>query len=198
MSFNPQKQHRRSIRLAGYDYREAGAYFVTVCAARKRPVFGRIENGVMHPNVYGRIVIEEWERMAELRQDIALDEWVVMPNHFHAIICRGMACHAQNDAQNDAQNTNQNHALITDEGMASHAPTFGRPQSGSLAMVIGGFKGGVTRRINAYRTERGLAPVVVWQRNYYERIIRDETELNHTRRYLIEIPQNWDSDSEHP
>ena len=186
MSFNTNVRHRRSIRLAGYDYRSAGAYFVSVCAARQQPVFGTLEHGEIRLNPYGQIVATEWKRMAELRAQVVLDEWIVMPNHFHGILflCRGMACYAQ-DVMLDVDER------VNDEGMASHAPTFGRPQSGSLAMVIAGFKSAVTRRINLHRAEQGRAPVVVWQRNYHERIIRDERELNQIRRYIIENPQNW-------
>lgn len=81
---NPQ--HRRSIRLSGYDYRAAGAYFITICAHEKRPVFGTMRNDKIMLNVYGKIVEEEWLRTAELRPNIDLDEWVIMPNHFHAIV----------------------------------------------------------------------------------------------------------------
>jgi REP element-mobilizing transposase RayT len=86
MRFDPEKQHRRSIRLAGYDYAQQGAYFVTICVHRKRPVFGSVENGAMWLNRYGRMVQEEWLRTAELRDGVILDEFVVMPNHFHGIV----------------------------------------------------------------------------------------------------------------
>ena len=183
MSFDPKEQHRRSTRLAGYDYRESGAYFVTVCAAHKRPVFGHIENGAMRCNPYGSIVIEEWARTETLRANVVLDEFVVMPNHFHAIVIF-------------------KHNGDTNVGAQRAAPLQGATPNNvaaqSLGAVVCAFKSAVTRRINAHRSERGLAPVVVWQRNYYERIIRDETELNQTRRYIFENPQNWDTDAEHP
>ena len=186
MTFDANRDHRRSVRFSGYDYRAAGTCFVTVCAARRGNVFGKIENGAVTLNAYGRIVAEEWQRSAELRAEIELDVFIVMPDHFHAIVFlrddrRGMACHAQNAAPN------QNLAAPP-EGMARHAPTFGKPQSHSLARVIGSFKSAVTRGINTHRGAQNRSPVQVWQRNYHERIIRTEKELNETRRYILDNP----------
>lgn len=166
------KPQRRSVRFAGFDYQSHGAYFITVCTIHHRPFFGRIENDAMQPNWVGKIVEREWLRVAQLRSEIALDEYVVMPNHFHAIVIirPDMACRV------------------------GTKPAFGKPQSKSLAMVIGGFKSAVTRHINARRAARNLSPVVVWQGRFYDRIIRDETELLNTRRYIIENPQNWQND----
>lgn len=78
--------HRRSIRMPGYDYREEGGYFVTLCVAKRRHAFGRVENGIARLHPYGRIVVEEWERTAILRPEVTLSDFVVMPNHFHAIV----------------------------------------------------------------------------------------------------------------
>ena len=176
MLTDPEK-HRRSIRFAGYDYRKSGGYFVTMCAANKRCVFGKIHNDSMHKNVYGEIVAEEWERTATLRANVVLDKWVVMPNHFHGIL---MVAASEDN---------------TDVPVAS---TFALPQKQTLSSIVGAFKSAVTRRINLYREERGLVKVAVWQRNFYERIIRDENELNNTRRYIDENPLNWPDDVENP
>jgi REP element-mobilizing transposase RayT len=130
----------------------------------------------MRLNRYGAIVAEEWQRTAELRRNVILDEFVVMPNHFHGIV------------------------VLKEAGMARHAPTgvFGKPQAQALPAVVGAFKSAVTRRINHGRVAHQLAPVRVWQRNYYERIIRDEKELNQTRRYILENPLCWVKDEENP
>jgi len=171
------EKHRRSIRFAGYDYRKSGGYFVTICAANKRCVFGKIIDDVMQTNAYGKIVAEEWKRTSLLRASVVLDEWVVMPNHFHGIL------------------------LITANDDNTEVPvlrTFAQPQKQTLSTIVGAFKSAVTRRVNQYREERGLAKVAVWQRNYYERIIRDEDELNNTRRYIGENPLNWLEDIENP
>ncbi len=166
-------QHRRSIRLASYDYRAGGAYFITICAHEKRHVFGCVHEGETKANVYGEIMAEEWLRTAELRTNVMLDEWIVMPNHFHAIVII-------------------THQVDADVGAHCNAPLRRAPQS--LSSLVSGFKGSVNRHINTYRTEHNLPLVKVWQRNYFERIIRDEKELHDTRRYILENPINWLSD----
>ena len=172
-NFNPEKHHRRSIRMPGFDYACAGGYFVTICAAEKRRIFGKIENDNVRLHPYGKIVTEEWQRSAVLRAEVQLDECIVMPNHFHAII------------------------ILTNVGACGGTPnpsqTFQAPIK-NLGALINAFKGSVTRRINKDRAKRGLNPVVVWQRNYYEHIIRDENELDMIRRYIIENPLNWNTD----
>ena len=81
-----QPRNRRSIRLAGYDYTAAGAYFVTICAHNQECLFGDVMDGAMMLNDAGRIIADEWEKTAMIRQEIELDEWVVMPNHVHGIV----------------------------------------------------------------------------------------------------------------
>ena len=84
---SPQpRRNRRSIRLQGYDYSQAGVYFVTICAQNRECLFGEIVNGIMELNVAGRMVADEWIKTAEIRNEIELDEWAVMPNHFHGVL----------------------------------------------------------------------------------------------------------------
>jgi putative transposase len=209
MKYDPTKHHRRSVRFKGFDYAAPFGYYVTICVHEKRCAFGRVVEGAVHHNAYGKMVDEEWKRTGESRGEIALDEYIVMPNHFHAIVIirgaapndptrnndatdrRGMACHAQLDDM--AHDEGMAH-----EGMARHAPTFGQPQARALGTIIGAFKGAVKRRINAHRAERGLSPIDVWQRSFHDRIIRDETELNAIRKYIIENPLHWHTDEHHP
>ncbi|MEM9162343.1 MAG: hypothetical protein AAGC54_04655, partial [Cyanobacteria bacterium P01_F01_bin.4] len=86
MKFNPDKHHRRSIRLHGYDYASPGAYFVTLCAYQRQCIFGEIVDGQMRLNEFGQIVESEWQKSAQIRHEIELADYVVMPNHFHAIV----------------------------------------------------------------------------------------------------------------
>ena len=86
MKYDPNKHHRRSIRLPGYDYRQSGAYFVTICACQRQCLFGDIIDGRMILNQYGMVVANEWQKSAVIRREIELDAWVVMPNHFHGIV----------------------------------------------------------------------------------------------------------------
>ena len=84
--FNPQKHHRRSIRLRGYDYSSSGYYFVTICVQNRLPVLGSVANGQMGLTELGKIVKREWSRIPENYPGTELDEWIIMPNHFHGIV----------------------------------------------------------------------------------------------------------------
>jgi REP element-mobilizing transposase RayT len=86
MTFDPEKHHRRSIRLRNYDYSQPGAYFVTICTYQKQSWFGEIKNGQIYLNQLGKIVADEWLKTCKIRPNFKLDEWVIMPNHVHLII----------------------------------------------------------------------------------------------------------------
>jgi REP element-mobilizing transposase RayT len=191
----PDNRHRRSIRLSGYDYGQSNTYFVTIVAGQRQCLFGEIRDGDVRLYVAGQIVREEWLKTARLRPCVRIDEFVVMPNHFHGILAvlkenEGMARH-------EVMARHRGMARH-EEGMARHAPTvreFGRPAAASLASIIGAFKSAVARRINSSKATPG-APV--WQRNLYEHVIRDETSLNRIREYIINNPPNWEMDRENP
>jgi len=172
--YDPQRHHRHSIRLQGYDYTQPGAYFVTICTHGRAPLFGAVVDGEMRLNTYGRIVHDEWFKTAQLRPYVVLyeDEFVVMPNHIHGIIW-----------------------IVDNVGATRRvAPTDNLPNGpvpGSIGAIVGQFKSAVTRRINQ---RRGAPGARVWQRNYYEHIIRTERALNAIRRYIIENPLRWHLD----
>jgi len=169
MAYDPDEHHRRSIRIKGYDYSRPGWYFVTICAHGYKCVFGKIAAGEMRLNRAGNIARECWEVLPRLYPHVNLDEWVIMPNHLHGII------------------------LIRDgRGGSRTAPTENRKPLGRL---VGAFKTMSTKRINELR---GAAGVALWQRNYYERIIRDEEELGGIRQYIRENPLRWDEEGENP
>lgn len=176
MAYDPSIHHRRSVRLRSYDYAAHGAYFVTICVHQKRYAFGRIENGLMRVNQYGSIAHEEWQQTGIVRPDVVVDEFIIMPNHVHGIL------------------------IFTDEHSHAGTPTvcppgFGYGAAGTLGTIIGQFKSIVTKRINQWRVEQRLpTPIAVWQRSFYERIIREENELNATRRYITENPLKWHED----
>ncbi len=181
MKFDPGKGYRRSIRLKGYDYSQAGAYFVTVCTQDRECLFGEVTDGSMQLNEYGRIMCEEWLRSAGIRREIELDEYVVMPNHVHAIIA--IIDHGRGDRP----------VAPTRENTQFHRVT--RPRPKSISALLGGFKSAVTKRINQARGTLGLP---VWQRNYYEHIIRSESELARIRQYIANNPAQWALDRENP
>lgn len=191
MTYNPNIHHRHSIRLKDYDYSQAGAYFVTLRSWQRECLFGEIVNGEMVLNDLGRIVVDEWEKTAQKRSNVDLDVFSVMPNHFHAIFLIndnvGAHCmHPETVANATMLETNDNRAHVG-------APL--RRQSGSIGSIFAGFKSATTKRINALRNNPGCP---VWQRNYYERIIRNEDELSRAREYIVNNPMKWELDKENP
>jgi len=191
MAYNPDKHHRRSIRLRGYDYSQPGAYFITICTHDRDCLFGDVIDGVMDLTPYGRIVSDEWHRTEMVRPNVVLDAFVVMPNHVHGII--GIV--ESNDERGDV--SHRGDVSQRRRGVLQYAPTPTTGPSGlqspsqTVGAIVRGFKGAVTKRINHHR---GTPGVPVWQRGYYEHIIRNERALNRIRRYIIENPLHWPND----
>jgi REP element-mobilizing transposase RayT len=183
MTFDPEKHHRRSIRLRNYDYSQPGAYFVTICTYQKQSWFGEIKNGQIYLNQLGKIVADEWLKTCKIRPNFKLDEWVIMPNHFHGIVII-------NDYSGDDQSLGARDAPL-DLG-ARDAPLQQKPNS--LSSCIAGFKSAVTKRINLLRQNTDTP---IWQRNYYESILRDEKYLAVVREYIINNPKNWTNDRDY-
>jgi len=193
-------RHRRSIRLRGWDYTAAAAYFVTIVTHERDMLFGEIVGGEVVLSTFGHVAAEEWARTAAVRANVELDEFVVMPNHIHGIVWvtspAGDVALPANAGARHRLDEGARHRL--DEG-ARHrlAPTGGgrgiSVAAGSLGAVIGGYKSAVARRINDLR---GTPGEPVWQRNYYERIVRNERELAAIRLYILENPRNWEVDCE--
>jgi len=170
-----QPHHRRSIRLPGYDYADAGAYFITICTHGRACLFGQVVDGEMRLNALGEIVREEWEKSATIRAEIEIGEYVIMPNHFHAIVMIGRG------VRPDAPTENR-----------PDTPTFPiGPKPKSIGALIAGFKSAATTRINQTRQTPG-APV--WQSNYWEHIIRDEQSWQNIAAYIQNNPQQWEQD----
>ncbi|MCL6613548.1 MAG: transposase [Firmicutes bacterium] len=185
MGFDPGRHHRRSIRLKGYDYSQPGVYFVTICTQNRECLFGEVVDGVMRLGVYGQIVAETWQWLAaQYSSYITLDEWVVMPNHLHGII----VIRDSYDGIGDSNITGLYDG--SRRGGSRTAPTgIHKP----LGRIIGAFKTVSTKRINELRGTPGM---VIWQRNYYEHIIRDEESLKRIRQYILDNPLHWYFDKE--
>lgn len=165
---------RHSLRLQNYDYAAMGAYFVTICTKNRRNLFGEIEQGEMVLNTVGKIVQEELVHLPTLRNDLELDQFIVMPNHLHAILF----------ISGTVQGT---------ASRASRLSNFGKPISGSLSTIIGGFKSGVTRRI---RRMGDIFYGGLWQRGFFEHVIRNDESLDCIREYILTNPLRWDLDRE--
>ena len=170
---------RRSIRLENYNYSMSGAYFITIVTSKRVHLFGEILRSEMDLNSLGQIVLNQWLKSAEIRREIEIDEFIIMPNHFHGIVV----------IQND---------LATDHpGDRPVAPTGQTlpvgPQKASLGALIAGFKTACTTEINHMRN---TPKSPVWQRNYYERVIRNQRELDAFREYIQNNPLSWQEDPE--
>ncbi len=185
MKYDPQKHHRRSIRLRGYDYSQPGWYFVTIVTHKRQNIFGRVANGQMVLNDAGEIVKTEWLKTREIRGNIKLDAFVIMPNHIHGIIVimdnfAGAYC-----------NTPPLHYRHTPLQQHRHAVTPFQSPSKTIGAIVRGFKSAATKQINQIRNTPGMP---VWQRNYWDHIIRNERELNRIRNYIINNPKKWNDD----
>jgi len=179
MVYDPEKHHRRSIRLKGYDYAQPGAYFVTICVRERGCTLGYVEDGEMVLSDLGQIAAESWQWLAEQYPYVTLDAWVVMPNHLHGII-----------VINDDDRRGASHR----RGASRCAPTTPTKRK-PLGQLIGAFKTVSTKRINRIRDNAG-APF--WQRGFYEHIVRNERDLNAVRQYVADNPLKWQLDRDNP
>jgi REP element-mobilizing transposase RayT len=191
MKYNPEKYHRRSIRLKGYDYAQAGAYFVTIVAQGRACLFGEVADGIMRANDAGRMVHREWLALPARFTVIRLDAFVVMPNHCHGIIISGPSVGATLVVAPDPD-------VVAPESRAgtSPAPTSRR----TLGDIVGAFKSITTHAYIQGLKQSGWPPFSgrLWQRNYFEHTIRDGVSLGRIREYIINNPIPWELDRENP
>ncbi len=187
MTDQANEGHRRSVRLKGFDYAQAGAYFVTVCAHDRACLFGDIEDGLMQLNECGKIVESEWLRSAELRLEIECGEFVVMPNHFHGIV-KIVGAYGNTPMTGDTP-------VYRDVQQRAYFHTPLRSPSRNLGAMVRGFKSAAGKRMNEIANTPGAA---VWQRNYFEHVIRDDDDYNRITEYVENNPQRWMEDSLHP
>ena len=198
---DPDRHHRQSIRLRGWDYRQSGAYFVTIVIAGRDLLFGQMAGGVVVLSPFGRVATAGWQRLAHHFSQVRLDEFVVMPNHVHGIIWLANECERRGEAFPTSDLQSEGLTRMPEPEQPAHSLRMPHPcqraqlQSGSLGAAVGNFKSTVTRSINRTRNSPG-APV--WQSNFHERIIRNERELSAIRQYIRNNPANWDDDNENP
>jgi putative transposase len=188
VKYDPDKHHRRSIRLKEYDYAQAGAYFITICVQGRECVLGEVVNGEMRLTDWGRVVQYEWEQLPQRFPNVQCDAFVVMPNHAHGIVV----------ITDDGRGTAGRAPTASRAPTTSRAPTaeqFGKPVPGSLPTIVRSFKSAVTKRINDTRDTPGA---VFWQRNYWEHVIRNDADLARIREYIQNNPARWMDDQLHP
>jgi len=179
MEYDRRIHQRRSIRLQQYDYSCAGIYFVTVCVQDRRQLLGRIENGIIELTGVGQMVHDALINMPSVYADVTLDSFIVMPNHVHALIA--------------LVNRTPGFGVI----LESHSQCNGRDKEDkqvSLADVI--------RRLKSYTANRywkehpQTLMKKLWQRNYYEHVVRDSVGLTRIRNYIAGNVAEWHLDRE--
>jgi len=175
--FDPVHHHRRSIRLKGYDYSQAGSYFITICTQNRVHRFGEIVDGEMKLNEAGLMVNVFCKNTERHFENIKFDLYTTMPNHFHAIITVGAGSPRPMN-NNGAMNNNG-------QGNPAHTPP---PTIGN---IMGYFKYQTTKHINLINKSPGRK---LWQRNYWEHIIRNENEYQRIFQYILNNPRKWEQD----
>ena len=182
--YNPEVHHRRSLRLQGYDYTRAGAYFITICIQHRECLFGEMINDQMHLNQPGRMILSIWDELPQHYAGVDIDAFVIMPNHIHGII-----------VLIDSNARPQEVLQPTKKGQPQRvAPTM------SLSDVVHRFKSLATTRYRQGVISKDWQPFPgkLWQRNYYERVIRSEKELHQIREYIAANPIRWAEDENNP
>ena len=171
---------RVSIRLSDYDYAQAGAYFVTICAQERRSLFGAVEDGTMRLNAAGKMAVKAWEDLPGRFPNLELDYFVMMPNHFHGILV----------LQDDEGKPDTGLSDRVSQGISKN----------SLARIIQAYKSITTNEYITGVKKLGWAPFVgrIWQRNYWEHVVRNEKDLNSIREYIVNNPMKWELDEENP
>jgi putative transposase len=168
MNYDPERHHRRSIRLKQHDYSTPGAYFVTVCTNERICVFGQVTNEEVQLNDFGVLAEKTWEGLPARFSAVSLDSFVIMPNHLHGIVI-------MRSTQNRRRNS----------GAINRAPTLGK--------VVRAYKA-----VSARMLRHAGCANFAWQRNYYEHIIRSDESLERIRRYILDNPTRWMIDRENP
>ena len=199
-NYNPNIHHRHSIRLKGYDYSQAGLYFITICIKNRECLFGEIVDGKMILNDSGKIAGECWLEIPKHFPNTVLHEHIVMPNHVHGII-------------ELIKIGSPNVGVVGVENFQPQRNEFQKIIPHSIGSIVRGFKTGVTKwfrnnsvgvqnfeplqPLNDSLSSNGVQnfdPQQIWQRNYYEHIIKNEQSYQHIANYIIRNPENWKKD----
>ena len=204
--YNPQMHNRRSIRFKGYDYTQAGLYFITICCQNRACLFGEIENGKMMLNDAGAIANDCWLNIPNHFPNAILHEYVIMPNHVHGIIELVGAnnhspktnnhspvskLHSPKTELHSPKNKKNNNSVIGDNRAKNVSPL--RSPSKTVGSVVRGFKIGVTKWMR-----QNTDTFYIWQRNYWEHIIRDDISYENISQYIINNPTKWNNDKLNP
>ncbi|HDR16333.1 MAG TPA: hypothetical protein ENN79_12780 [Desulfobacteraceae bacterium] len=214
MRYNFDVHHRRSIRLEDYDYSQSGMYFVTVCMQNRECFLGEIIDEQMVLKDAGRMVESVWGELQVRFNHIQLGQFVVMPNHIHGIFVlhgRGEPCvrpHASVEQTSVGNRSGEPcvrpHASVEQTSVGNRSGEHKVRPYGTLPDTVGrivqAFKSMTTHEYTIGVKKHGWPPFPgkLWQRNYYEHIIRNENELNRIREYIANNPMKWEFDQENP
>jgi putative transposase len=203
--FNPHIHHRRSIRIKGYDYSQAGLYFITICCHKMNCLFGHFENGMMFLSEYGQVVFNEWIKLPERYPNIELDVFQVMPNHFHGIIAIPVGAtlavaHYEMVAHNNLARVN--HAPTGDAAPSgdtvSHDNGARVNRAPTIGNIVGSFKSLVANGcLEIYKSKNEMMGKL-WQRNFWEHIIRNDESYSKITEYIRNNPVKWLDDKFNP
>ena len=201
------KSNRRSIRLPGYDYASAGWYFVTMCCKDRAHLFGEIRDGEMVLNEAGELVKKWWNKIPEKFPEIELGEYQIMPNHFHAIVINvgadprvGPEKHTIPAQGKENKYPVSKSITVTDPCAGaeekSEPSNQGEHTGSPLHRVIQWFKTMITNEFIRNVKNHGWEPFEnkIWQRNYFEHIIRNEESHRKISAYIQNNPANWQED----
>ena len=175
--YDPEIHHRRSLRLKDYDY-SVGVFYFTICVHNRRRVFGRVSDGQVILSKLGAIVLDEWEHTPQVRAEVEIDAFVVMPNHIHGIIF----IHGGNDPSAGPADADGSKQRL--ERLAK-----------SFSAFLAGFKAAITSRANVLVKARGRT---LWQRSGYDHVIRNDRDLQARRQYIEFNPARWEEDEYYP
>ncbi len=187
MPYNPLIHNRQSIRLPGYDYSSEGYYFLTICTHHHQQIFGKINNCMMNLNQLGQFVHNEWKKSVIIRTEIELGAFIIMPNHMHAIVHITRRGFRPNAPTMDAHTP----PITAMNAPTTNANTPSGLQPKTIGSLVAGFKSSVTKQINIIRKSPGEP---VWQRNYWDHIIRTDESYDQIEDYIINNPSNWYND----
>lgn len=185
-----KSHHRRSIRLPNYDYTQPGAYFITLCTWQQIWLFGKIINGDMHLNKTGEIVIVQWQQLENHYPNVHFAQVVIMPNHLHGIITIQEGA-TRSPLSRVLTNNDPRPNKVTFNEDGSPLPRPVGPPPNSIGALIGQFKSKTTKQIWAHLN---TSHTPVWQRNYYEHVVRNDADWVRILEYIQNNPLRWEQD----
>lgn len=174
------KYRNESARLPGYDYSSPGYYFITICTHDRENLFGHIQNGLMNLSPIGLIVKEEWEKSSIIRNELFCNEYVIMPNHIHAILRIVVGTSGRTSLRVSQTIENQSTKWQGESFKSCLTPK-------SISSFVAGFKSGATTRIKKIQQNPGLK---VWQSRFHDRVIRNPEEYERIKQYILNNPEN--------